>query len=62
MTTADSEYNVEDVRVWQAWIPANEQEKSRSFTLTVEYSETLLSSGEDRLRFTFYKPDASAGK
>ncbi|MBE0464604.1 MAG: T6SS effector BTH_I2691 family protein [Halomonadaceae bacterium] len=60
--TTGSEYNTEDVRVWQAWIPASEQEKSESFTLTVEYSETLLSPGEDRLRFTFYKPDAAAGK
>ncbi|WP_279628416.1 T6SS effector BTH_I2691 family protein [Vreelandella songnenensis] len=60
--TASLEYESDDVRVWQAWVPASEQEKSGSFTLTVEYSETLLSSGEDRLRFTFYKPDASAGK
>ncbi|PRY58811.1 hypothetical protein B0H98_1173 [Vreelandella songnenensis] len=48
--------------MWQAWIPASEQEKSGSFTFTDEYSETLLSSGEDRLSFTFYKPDAFAAK
>lgn len=59
---ADAEYNPDDVRIWQVWVPASERGKSASFTLTVEYSETLLSPGEENLRFTFYKPDASVGK
>jgi len=49
------------VRNWQAWIPASEQAKSASFILTVDYAEALLSS-ENPLSFTFYKPNAAAGK
>ncbi|MBT2771001.1 hypothetical protein J7J47_01985 [Halomonas sp. ISL-60] len=58
---ADAEYNPGDVRIWQAWIPASEQAKNGSFILTVNYAETLLSS-ENHLSFTFYKPNAAAGK
>ncbi|MGP9767988.1 T6SS effector BTH_I2691 family protein [Halomonas sp. AOP13-D3-9] len=58
---ADAEYNPNDVRIWQAWIPASEQAKNATFILTVDYAETLLSS-ENHLSFTFYKPNAAAGK
>lgn len=58
---ADAEYNPDDVRIWQAWIPASELGKNASFILTVDYAETLLSS-ENQLSFTFYKPNAAAGK
>lgn len=58
---ADAEYNSDDVRIWQAWIPASEQAKNASFILTVDYAEALLSS-ENQLSFTFYKPNAAAGK
>ena len=49
------------MRIWQAWILASEQGKNATFILTVDYAETLLSS-ENHLSFTFYKPDATAGK
>ncbi|ELY21502.1 T6SS effector BTH_I2691 family protein [Vreelandella titanicae] len=58
---ADTEYNPDDVRIWQAWIPASEQAKNASFILTVDYAEALLSS-DNTLSFTFYKPNAAAGK
>lgn len=59
---ADEEYNPDDVRLWQAWIPASEQAENAPFTLTVDYAETSLSSAESRLSFTFYKPKAASGK
>lgn len=59
---ADAHYDVNNVRVWQAWIPASEQTEREPFTLTVDYADTLLSSPESRLSFTFYKPNASTGK
>ncbi|WP_111415552.1 T6SS effector BTH_I2691 family protein [Billgrantia lactosivorans] len=59
---AASRYEASDLRVWQAWIPASEQEEDASFTLTVDYSESLLSSPEGRSDFTFYKPRAASGK
>ena len=40
--------------------PAN-KEKNATFILTVDYAEALLSS-ENPLSFTFYKPNAAAGK
>lgn len=58
---AAAEYNPDDVRIWQAWIPASELGKNASFILTVDYAETLLSS-ENQLSFTFYKSNAAAGK
>ncbi|WP_208623641.1 hypothetical protein [Vreelandella songnenensis] len=48
--------------MWQAWIPAAEQAKNVPFILTVDYSETLLSSNVDRSSYTFYKTDAASGK
>lgn len=59
---AEAEYNSDDVRVWQAWIPAGEQAKHDSFILTVGYAETLLSSNEGHSNYTFYKDDAASGK
>ncbi|MCC5904244.1 MAG: hypothetical protein JJT87_20225 [Halomonas sp.] len=52
----------DDVRVWQAWIPASEQAENNPFTLTVDYSETLLSSNEGQSNYIFYKADAASGK
>lgn len=59
---ADAGYDPDDVRIWQAWIPASEQAKNDPFTLTVDYSEALLSSNESRSSYTFYKADAASGK
>ncbi|WP_249978710.1 T6SS effector BTH_I2691 family protein [Vreelandella olivaria] len=59
---ADSHYSPEDVRIWQAWIPASEQAANAFFILTVDYSETLLSANEGPAHYTFYKPSAAAGK
>ncbi|MBE0449179.1 MAG: hypothetical protein IBX64_13985, partial [Actinobacteria bacterium] len=59
---APSGYEALDLRVWQAWIPASEQEEDAPFTLTVDYSESLLASPEGRADFTFYKPRAGHGK
>ncbi|MGP9807546.1 T6SS effector BTH_I2691 family protein [Halomonas sp. AOP12-C2-37] len=59
---ADAEYKSNDMRIWQAWIPVGEQAKHAPFTLTVDYSETLLSSNEGRSSYTFYKTDAASGK
>ncbi|MCC5904242.1 MAG: hypothetical protein JJT87_20215 [Halomonas sp.] len=59
---ADAGYDPDDVRIWQAWIPAIEQAKNDPFTLTVDYSEALLSSNESRSSYTFYKADAASGK
>lgn len=59
---ANADYNPDDVRVWQAWIPASEQAENDSFILTVDYSETLLSSNEGRSNYIFYKADATSGK
>jgi len=50
------------VRVWQSWIPANEQAENGPFIFTVNYSGTLLSSNEGKLNYTFYKTDAASGK
>lgn len=59
---ADAGYDPDDVRIWQAWIPASEQAKNDPVTLTVDYSEALLSSNESRSSYTFYKADAASGK
>ncbi len=59
---ADAGYGTDDVRVWQAWIPASEQAEREPFVLTVNYAETLLASSESSLGFTFYKPNAARGK
>ncbi len=59
---ADADYDTDDVRVWQAWIPASEQAENTSFILTMDYSETLLSSNEGQSNYTFYKADAASGK
>lgn len=40
----------------------SEQAKNYPFFLTVDYSETLLSSNDIRLSYTFYKADAAFGK
>ncbi|WP_422102969.1 hypothetical protein [Vreelandella sp.] len=62
MLPADAGYDTDDVRVWQAWIPASEQAEREPFVLTVNYAETLLASSESSLGFTFYKPNAARGK
>ncbi|KFC51073.1 hypothetical protein DK37_27655 [Halomonas sp. SUBG004] len=62
MLPADAGYDTDDVRVWQAWIPASEQAEREPFVLTVNYAETLLASSESSLGFTFYKPSAARGK
>jgi|GEM_PF-1573590 len=59
---ADANYDKDDVRVWQSWIPANEQAENGPFIFTVNYSGTLLSSNEGKLNYTFYKTDAASGK
>ncbi|TNH18484.1 hypothetical protein [Halomonas sp. BL6] len=59
---ADAGYDTDDVRVWQAWIPASEQAEREPFVMTVNYAETLLASSESSLGFTFYKPNAARGK
>ncbi|WP_156085484.1 hypothetical protein [Billgrantia saliphila] len=60
--SAASSYEASDLRVWQAWIPASEQGEDAPFNLTVDYSESLLSSPEGRADFTFFKPRAASGK
>ncbi|WP_235040349.1 T6SS effector BTH_I2691 family protein [Vreelandella profundi] len=59
---ADAGYDTDDVRVWQAWIPASEQAEREPFVLAANYAETLLASSENSLGFTFYKPNAARGK
>ncbi|GGW65198.1 hypothetical protein [Vreelandella hamiltonii] len=57
MLPADAGYGTDDVRVWQASLPASEQAERGPFVLTVNYAETLLASSESSLGFTFYKPN-----
>ena len=58
----DAHYDEDGARVWQAWVPASEQAEHDPFILTVDYANTLLSSLESHLSFTFYKHNASTGK
>ncbi|WP_447894155.1 T6SS effector BTH_I2691 family protein [Vreelandella sp. GE22] len=55
-------YDTNDVRVWQAWIPAREQSELEPFVLTVSYEETMHTLSGSSLGFTFYKPNAARGK
>ncbi|MFC3285797.1 T6SS effector BTH_I2691 family protein [Litchfieldella rifensis] len=61
--SAAAQYRADDpLRVWQAWLPAEEQGSDNPFTLTVDYAYTLLANPQGRADFTFYKPKAGDGK
>ncbi|QTP57333.1 hypothetical protein HNO53_00530 [Billgrantia antri] len=57
---ASADYGPQEMRVWQAWLPAGVQAPNAPFTLSVDYPETLLRSPQSA-DYVFYKPQADEG-
>ncbi len=57
---ASADYEPQETRVWQAWLPADAQAPDAPFALSVDYPETLLSS-PDSADFVFRRPKADEG-
>lgn len=53
-------YGPQEMRVWQAWLPAEVQAPDMLFTLSVDYPETLLSSPHSA-DYVFHKSHANEG-
>ncbi|MDR5868721.1 hypothetical protein [Halomonas koreensis] len=57
---ASEDYESQESRVWQAWLPAEVQAPDAPFALLVDYPATLLSSPHSA-DFVFHKPKADDG-
>ncbi|MGP9550707.1 MULTISPECIES: hypothetical protein [unclassified Halomonas] len=55
-------YSADDpLRVWQAWLPADQLPKGQPFLMEVIYDEAIYSDSQGALRFPFYKATPSQG-
>ncbi|MGO1396428.1 MAG: hypothetical protein ACTHU9_12305 [Halomonas sp.] len=55
-------YSADDpLRVWQAWLSAEQLPKGQPFLMEVIYDEAIYSDSQGALRFPFYKATPSQG-
>ncbi|MBP5980088.1 MAG: hypothetical protein KA748_07755 [Halomonas sp.] len=58
-----SDYQADDpLRVWQAWLPAEQLAEGEPFLMEVAFDETIYSDTNGGLSFTFYKAEPGKGK
>ena len=58
-----SNYQADDpLRVWQAWLPAEQLAEGKPFLMEVTFDEAIYSDTNGGLSFTFYKAEPSSGK
>ncbi|WP_146142926.1 hypothetical protein [Halomonas sp. ND22Bw] len=58
--SGEAAYETHEARVWQAWLPAEVQAPGDSFTLSIDYPDSLLKSSH-MADFIFHKPKADEG-
>ncbi|GHC38031.1 T6SS effector BTH_I2691 family protein [Aidingimonas halophila] len=57
---APTDYDPKEPRIWQAWLPTDEQAAGAPFTLSIDYPETTLRSPHSA-DYVFHKPQADEG-